>query len=115
MPNKDKTFICCGLHRYKAVMKNIVGSKLIINSSEGKSWLSWSNDGPQTGVNSLQILLDWITTAGNYSRFTGGVGGETKLTVAGEIRNKIQSAGIVANRTPESIIMKIYELVNSYK
>jgi len=116
LPIKDnKVFICCGLRCYKSVIKHIAGAKQNNTSNDGKSWLSWSNDGPQTGVNSLQILLDWITTAGNYSRFTGGVGGETKLTVAGEIRNKIQSAGIVANRTPESIITKIYELVNSYK
>jgi len=67
LPNKDKTFICCGLHRYKAVMKNIVGSKLIINSSEGKSWLSWSNNGPKTDINSLNILIDWLVTAGKYN------------------------------------------------
>jgi hypothetical protein len=79
LPIKDnKVFICCGLRCYKSVIKHIAGAKQNNTSNDGKSWLSWLNDGPQTGVNSLQILLDWITTVGNYSRFTGGVGGETK-------------------------------------
>jgi hypothetical protein len=51
--------------------------------TEGKSWLSWSNDGPNAYVNSLQVLLVWMTTAGNYNHFTGGAGqrGETKQTI----------------------------------
>ncbi len=35
--------------------------------------------------------------------------------MAGEIRKKIEDAGILANRTADSIITKIYELVSSYK
>ena len=107
--------ICCGLRCYKNVLKTITVSKPCNPSNDGKTWLSWSNDGPKTGINSLKILLDWLTTHGNYSRFSGGVGGETKLAVAGEIRKKIEDAGIVANRTADSIITKIYELVSSYK
>jgi hypothetical protein len=116
LPIKDnKVFIYCGLCCYKSSIKHIAGVTQSNTYNDGISWLSWSNDGPQTGINLLQILLDWITMAGNYSQFTGSIGGETKLTVAGEIRTKIQSAGIIAHHTPESIITKIYELVNSYK
>lgn len=84
---------------------------------EGKSWFSWTNDGPNANVNSLQVLLDWMTIPGNYNRFTGGTGqrGETKQTVAVEIQNKIKAAGIVVNRSTDSIIHKIKELVSSYK
>jgi hypothetical protein len=83
----------------------------------GKSWFSWTNDGPNANINSLQVLLDWISTPGNYNRFTGGAGqkGETKLTVAVEIQNNIQKAGIVVNRSTDSIIHKIKELVTTYK
>jgi len=85
--------------------------------SDGKTWFSWTNDGPNADVNSLLVLLDWLSTPGNYNRFTGGVGqkGETKLTVAVEIQNKIQKAGIVVNRSTDSIIHKVKELVTSYK
>jgi hypothetical protein len=55
--------------------------------TEGKSWLLWTNDGPNANVTSLQVLLDWMTMPGNYNRFTGGTGqrGETKQTVVVEI------------------------------
>ncbi len=38
-----------------------------------------------------------------------------KHTVAVEIQNKIQSAGIVVNHSTDSIIHKIKELVSTYK
>lgn len=98
-------------------MKTIKEGESNQQQSEGKSWLSWTNDGPNATVNSLQVLLDWMTTPGNYNRFTGGAGqrGETKQTVAVEIQQKIKTAGIVANRSTDSIIHKIKELVSSYK
>ena len=41
------------------------------NAPEQKTRLSWTNDGPDTSNNSLQILLEWLTTPGNYNHFTG--------------------------------------------
>lgn len=86
-------------------------------AAEVKSWFSWTNDGPNNNVHSLQVLLEWLTTAGNYNRFTGGAGqrGETKQSIAVEIQNRILESGIVVNRTTDSIIHKIKELVSSYK
>lgn len=86
-------------------------------AAEVKSWFSWTNDGPNSNVHSLQVLLDWMTTAGNYSRFTGGAGqrGETKQSIAVEIQNHIRESGIVVNCTTDSIIHKIKELISSYK
>jgi hypothetical protein len=64
-----------------------------------------------------RVLLDWLTSPGNYNHFTGGAGqrGETKQSIAVEIQNKICEARIVVNRTTDSIIHKIKELVSSYK
>ena len=31
----------------------------------------WHNDGPNDQVNSLQILLDWMTTESNYTKWKG--------------------------------------------
>jgi hypothetical protein len=84
-------------------------------TSEKKSWFSWTNDGPDPNTNSLSVILNWLTTPGNYSRYMGGAGGETKLAVAGEILVKIREAGIKVNRNNDSIIKKITELVKSYK
>jgi len=84
-------------------------------SNDGKTWLCCTNDGPEEGIKSLKIFLDWPTTHGNYSHFSGEVGSETKLAMAGDIREKIQDAGIIVNHSADSIVTKIYELVSSYK
>ncbi len=55
-----------------------------------KYWFSWTNDGPNANISSIQVLLDRISTPRNFNRFTGGSGqkGETKLMVAVKVQNK---------------------------
>ncbi len=86
-------------------------------AAEVKSWFSWTNDGLNNNVHSLQVLLEWLTTAENYNRLTGGAGqrGKMKQSIVVEIQNRIQESSIVVNRTTNSIIHKIKELVSSYK
>lgn len=61
---------------YNALMKKLSTGVASEPTSEKKSWFSWSNDGPDANTCSLNIILDWIITPGNYSCFMGGVGGE---------------------------------------
>jgi hypothetical protein len=98
-------------------MKSVKDAEKKLPAAEPKSWFSWTNDGPNSNIHSLQVLLDWLTSPGNYNCFTGGAGqrGKTKQSIAVEIQNKICEAGIVVNRTTDSIIHKIKELVSSYK
>ncbi len=98
-------------------MKSFKDAEKNLPAAKPKSWFSWTNDGPNNNMHSLQVLLDWLTSHGNYNRFTGGAGqqGETKQSIAVEIQNKMREAGIVVNRTSDSIIHKIKELVSSYK
>ena len=39
---------------------------------EKKKRVLWASDGVNGGSSSLQILLDWITTEGNYGKWKGG-------------------------------------------
>jgi hypothetical protein len=96
-------------------MKTLYVGNSASNTTEQKTWLSWTNDGHDASVNSLQILLDWLTTPGNYNRFTGGSGGETRQAVVKEIQDKITEARIVSFRSIDSIVSKIKEIVSSYK
>jgi len=96
-------------------MKTLYVANSASNTTENKTWLSWTNDGPDASNNSLKILLDWLTTPGNYNRFTGGSGGETRQVVVKEIQDKITEARIVSFCSIDSIISKIKEIVSSYK
>lgn len=96
-------------------MKTLYVSNSTSNATEQKTWLSWTNDGPDASVNSLQIWLDWLTTPGNYNRFTGGSGGETRQVVVKEIQEKIVEARIVSFQSIDSIVSKIKEIMSSYK
>jgi hypothetical protein len=96
-------------------MKTLYVSNSTSNTTKQKTWLPWTNDGPDASINSLQILLDWLTTPGNYNRFTGGSGGETRQVVVKEIKDKITEAQIVSFCSIDSIFSKIKEIVSSIK
>ncbi len=61
--------------------------------------------------------MDWLTAQGNYHRFKGGHGqrGETKKSLAVEISNLLEEAGVLVKREPSTIITKIQEIVKSFR
>lgn len=64
----------------------------------------------------MQVLLDRISTPGNFNRFTGGSGqkGETKLMVAVKVQNKYKKQASLSTNLP-TLIHKIKVLVSTYK
>ncbi|OWZ07756.1 hypothetical protein PHMEG_00019813 [Phytophthora megakarya] len=76
----------------------------------------WNNDGPDTTVNSLSVVLDWFTTEGNYAKWRGETKqGQTKTILAVEICNVIKEKKIRAKRSPKGVITKVGKLENSYR
>jgi hypothetical protein len=60
----------------------------------------WHNDGPIDGppsVNSLAILIEWLTVEGNFAKWKGGDrhSGVTKAVLSNQIAQIIKSKGIV--------------------
>ena len=51
----------------------------------------WGNDGPNKFISSMSVLMDWLTTANNYSKWRGGDkhSGTTKKTLASVIAGLI--------------------------
>ena len=60
--------------------------------------LSWH--GPTPEINSMAVIIDWLTKEGNYNRWSGGdrQKGMTKLGIANEISQIIKDKGISSER-----------------
>ena len=82
-------------------------------SSKAKGRVSWQTDGPTPEINSMAVMLDWLTTDGNYSQWRGGdkQNGTTKMGIANEIRQIIREKGINTERTGRDIHVKINRLI----
>lgn len=65
----------------------------------------------------MSLLMDWLTTEGNYNRYRGGdpKNGSTKSTLAGEISRQITDAGISTPRPASVVMWKITDIEASYK
>ena len=61
----------------------------------------------------MDILLDWITSGDNYSRWRGDAGGASKQTLAGEVVARLKKAGI-NYRNATDIRAKLSSLQTSY-
>ncbi len=77
--------------------------------------VKWHNDGVAT--NSLALLLQWLTTEGNYNSYRGASDtcapsqkGKSKDTYCSEISALIQSAGIKIERSKNAVQAKISEI-----
>ena len=83
-----------------------------------RSYVSWHSDNPSNPeFCSMNILITWLTTQGNYSRYKGGDGqkGETKMGIAKDIASTMKERGCIADRAPKQIVNKVNELVRSYR
>jgi len=52
-------------------------------------------------INSMAVMIDWLTTRGNYNQWHGGdkQNGTKKLGIANEICQIIKDKGITTGRT----------------
>ena len=103
----------CGKRCYNHVKKALSSS-----GAGPKSRTPWHLDGPNESkeVNSLAILLDWLTTNENYNRWRGGDThcGLTKTAIANEIAVLIKEKGITVDRTGKDVHNKINRLEEQF-
>jgi hypothetical protein len=83
---------------------------------ERKSRTMWDSDSFNGGPTSIDVLLDWLTTEGNYSRYKGGSSqkGESKTVLCSGIVGELINVGIVG-RKAEHVREKIGKLEASFK
>ena len=77
----------------------------------------WHNNGPSEDVNSLFILIHWLTHKGNYVKWKGGNRhfGVTKNTLASNIVAKMKTKGITTERTAKDVTQKILVMEQNFK
>jgi hypothetical protein len=79
-------------------------------------WHNDGKDGPEDPHTSERILIDWMTTPGNYSRYRGkNNAGKTKLQIAQELIDLFVLHGVRAKRNAKQVLSKITMLEDKFK
>lgn len=108
------TKTACGKNCLKGLLKGSVTTATSLGSR-------WNNDGAKgtdDPVNSISILLDWLTIFPNYANYRGASDSSTTLDEAGkskldyckEISDIIKTKGILVERSPDAIRSKIQSI-----
>jgi len=90
---------------------------LELASSKAKGRVPWQTDCQMPEVNYMSVIIDWLTTDGNYSRWHGGdkQNGTTKMGIANEISQIIKDKGITKERMGRDIHVKINRLEQQFR
>jgi hypothetical protein len=92
--------------------------ELLITADEHRN-IPWNKDGKNGSddpENSQNILLNWLRTPGNYSKYRGhGGNGKNKKDIANEVTKLCLAAGTVKERLPIAVISKISGLEKMYR
>eukprot|EP00977_Amphora_coffeiformis_P025485 scaffold20183_cov123-Amphora_coffeaeformis.AAC.1 len=83
-------------------------AKVMLASKTRPGWKSDEANGPEDPISSMHILLDWILSPGNYSKFRGkNNNGTTKNQYAQMLANHMNSAGVKVHHEHKQVLSKI--------
>jgi len=86
-------------------------------ANKNKGRVPWQTDGPTPEINSMAVIIDWLTKEGNYNRWRGGdkQNSTSKQVIANEISQIIRDSGITADRQGRDIHIKINRLEQQFR
>ena len=84
---------------------------------KNKGRVLWQTDGLTPEINSMAVIIDWLTREGNYNRWRGGdkQNGTKKQVIANEISQIIRDSGITVDRQGRDIHVKINRLEQQFR
>jgi len=115
-PSAEDGKVVCTKKHYDLAQKQFGVSRWAVCQDLTNRNVPWTKDGKGGECdpeNSMNILLRWIATPGNYDQFCSGHGG--KLSTALIIAKHINDSGVVKERTAKSILAKIDHLEGQWK
>jgi hypothetical protein len=84
------------------------------SNTGNRTYIHWEKDGVNEGPSSMDVLLDWLTTANNYARWRGdSSGGITKDALCKEILEKLAATGL-RHRNKNQVRSKMKDLQQAY-
>ena len=111
---KSKDVIACTKKHFLLAQKK--GALDMIDGTRNIPWHMDGKEGKNDSNNSMSILIDWLTTPGNFNCYKGdNKTGKTKRKVCEEIAKKISLAQCKKERTANAINLKISEIINKYR
>ena len=81
-------------------------------ANKGIGRVPWHTDGPKPKLNSMAVIINWLSTDGNYSQWRDGdkQNGMIKLGIANELSQLIKDKSITVERTGRDIHVRINHL-----
>jgi len=82
-----------------------------------KGRVMWQADGPTPELNSMSVIIDWLTADGNYNHWRGGdkQNGTSKAGITNEISQLIKVKGITMDRAGRDVHVRINRLETQYR
>jgi len=86
-------------------------------ANKGKGKVPWHTDGLTPELNSMSVIINWLMTDGNYSRWQGTdkQNGTTKVGIANELSQLIKDKGITVERPGRDIHVRINRLEQQFR
>jgi hypothetical protein len=84
----------------------------------GTGRIIWEKDGkngPSDPNNSANVLLQWLTTEGNFARFRGNKEGKKKFQICDEIVLLLQENEVKVSRNAKMVLDKIQSMETKFK
>jgi hypothetical protein len=109
-PHTKKILFACSKTCHKKIGKVLAGE-----CSLARRWEEDGPGGPNDPVNSMSILLEWLLTEGNHSKWRGHQNNGTRKNGHGQqLSDLFKKKGIKVERTAQAVVKKIQSIEGQF-